>query len=68
MSELDRNLSFPPVDYALTCSPAELEACGFDRRDIARLFLWQDGELKDATDEEIRRFRRLEMLVARTVT
>lgn len=66
MSELNRNFPFPPVDYALTCSVDELDACGFDRSDIARLFLWQDGKLKDATPEEIRRFGRLEMLVIRT--
>lgn len=65
MAELDRNLPFPPVDYALTCSPEELSACGFDRADIGRLFLWQDGGLKDATAEEVRRFQRLEMLVIR---
>ncbi len=65
MSELSRNLNFPPVDYALTCSPEQLRAEGFGRTDIVRLFTWLDGSLGFITDHELRRFRRLQTLVIR---
>ncbi len=68
MSELDRNLPYPPVDFALTCSPEQFTAMGFDKADIVALFKWQDGLDPDATKSEIRRFKILETLVARTVT
>jgi len=65
MSELNRNLPFPPVDYALTVSPEEFTALGFDHNDIVRLFAWQDRTLGVITVSELRRFRQLEQLVSR---
>lgn len=57
---------FVPVKYVLTCSPDELTVAGFGESDIQQLFDWQDRKLT-LNDHEIRRMRRLELLVLRTV-
>lgn len=68
MSELSRQSPAPPLDFALTCTPDEFAAAGFDYADIRRLFLWLDGGAGFVSDQELRRFQRLQQLVTRLPT